>query len=203
MRFVANAVVQVATDKAIGSGVVVSPQGHILTNYHVIKDAASVAVGWSSPMADHATYPPPTVGMPTGVMYMDPDRDLALLAPPWGREFAPITCASDWDEAVEVQEGDFGKRVWAQGSPLGLSGWVSPLVANGLTNIDGKKYIGLSGAINPGNSGGPLYNGDGHLIGLVVAKLADVTIEGIGLGIPLGDILALLRSHGVEPVMAG
>ena len=169
-----------------GSGFVLSEDGYVLTNYHVVEDADEITVITH----DGEEYPAELVG------YDSSANDLAVLkVEATGLKAAAIGSSDD------LMIGDM---VAAIGNPLGeLSatqtiGYVSGIgreVATGsLTTIS---MIQTDAAINPGNSGGPLFNMRGEVIGITTAKYSGTTnsgasIEGIGFAIPIDDIMSVL-----------
>ncbi len=171
---------------ALGSGVIVDKDGHIVTNNHVIANATLINVQ----LADGRVAQAKVVGR-------DPDTDLALLLVKLDR--LPVMTLGHSDL---LQVGD---DVLAIGNPLGLQqtvthGIVSATGRNQLNIATFENFIQTDAAINEGNSGGALINANGELVGIntaVIAKNLDATgVEGIGFAIPvnlvrgvMGDIL--------------
>ncbi len=176
-----------------GSGFIWDTNGHIITNYHVIRgaDAANVT------LSDQTTYKARLVG---GA----PDKDIAVLridAP--ASKLRPIQIGSSGNLQV-------GQAVYAIGNPFGLdqtltTGVVSALgreidsVRKGVTIRD---VIQTDAAINPGNSGGPLLDSAGLLIGVNTAIYSPSgSSAGIGFAIPVDEVnqvVPQLIRHGVE-----
>ena len=165
-----------------GSGFVVTADGYIVTNYHVVKGASSIAVD----MYNGDTYKAALVGG-------DPDYDLAVLKVE-GKDLPYVTLG----DSTKVNVGD---TVLAIGNPLGeltfsqSQGSVSS--ANRAINVDGTPFnmIQVDASINPGNSGGPLMNLYGEVVGIVSAKYssyADTVVEGVGFAIPISDVQAII-----------
>jgi serine protease DegS len=162
-------------ERALGSGVIVDQQGHIITNNHVIDNADVIVVT----LADGRTTRARVVGR-------DPDTDLALLSVELkGLPVMPL------GRSDQLQVGD---QVLAIGDPLGLS----QTVTHGIVSAIGRSQLGLAtfedfvqtdAAINAGNSGGALIDAHGNLIGINTAVLnntrGNVTVEGIGFAIPV------------------
>ena len=152
-----------------GSGVIVDPQGHILTNNHVVGDAAEVEVRFSDKTRLFAQ-----------VIGKDPDTDLAVLKVTTDR---PLPAARFGDSTgVKV-----GQWVLAVGNPFGLDRTVTLGVVSGIgrENINLSRYenfIQTDASINPGNSGGPLFNLRGDIIGINTAIINFA--QGIGFAIP-------------------
>ncbi|HEV3468890.1 MAG TPA: trypsin-like peptidase domain-containing protein [Pyrinomonadaceae bacterium] len=160
-----------------GSGSVIDEQGHILTNNHVVDDAASVSVGFGG----DKTYPARLVGR-------DPDTDLAVIrvegAP---RELLRVVPMGDSDKLV------VGQKVLAIGNPFGLdrtlttgviSGLQRPIRAQNDRIIEGA--IQTDASINPGNSGGPLLDSQGRMIGINSQILSPAGGSvGVGFAVPV------------------
>ena len=165
-----------------GSGFVITQDGYIVTNHHVISGASSVTVT----MYDGTEYPATVVGS-------DSDYDVAVLKID-ATGLQPVTLGSSKDVNV-------GDTVLAIGNPLGeltfsmSQGIVS--CCDRAINVDGTPFnmIQVDASINPGNSGGPLMNLYGEVVGIVSAKYSsysDTTVEGLGFAIPIGDVQAII-----------
>ena len=184
---------QTSTATATGSGIIISEDGYILTNNHVvdtsssnsysyydISDATSVKVKLNSATyGDDATYDAKIVGK-------DSQTDLAVLK----IDKTGLTAAEfgDSDQAV------VGEFVMAVGSPLGLDTTVTQGIISAVNReveSEGTKYtcIQTDAAINSGNSGGALVNSDGKVIGINTLKLSGSGVEGIGFAIPINSTL--------------
>ncbi|MBX2801047.1 MAG: trypsin-like peptidase domain-containing protein [Myxococcales bacterium] len=168
-----------------GSGVVIRPDGVVLTNAHVVDGARSVAVR----MADGRRYD-------AAVMAMESDLDLAVLKLE-GASKLPTAPIGDSSELL------LGETVIAIGNPLGLGLTVSTGVVSSIArDVEIKpglhqSFVQTDAAINPGNSGGALVDINGALIGINTAIRADA--EGIGFAIPVNramKIAADLVTHG-------
>jgi serine protease Do len=152
-----------------GSGLIVDSDGHIVTNNHVIGDAAEIEVR----LSDKTRLIAQVVGR-------DPDTDLALLKVTTDR---PLPHARFGDSTtVKV-----GQWVLAVGNPFGLDRTVTLGVVSGIgrENINLSRYenfIQTDASINPGNSGGPLFNLRGEVIGINTAIINFA--QGIGFAIP-------------------
>jgi serine protease Do len=152
-----------------GSGLIVDPDGHIITNNHVIGDATEIEVRFSD-----------KTKLIAQVVGKDPDTDLALLKVTATR---PLPNARFGDSsAVKV-----GQWVLAVGNPFGLDRTVTLGVVSGIgrENINLSRYenfIQTDASINPGNSGGPLFNLHGEVIGINTAIINFA--QGIGFAIP-------------------
>ncbi len=166
--------------RSLGSGVIVDAQGHIVTNYHVIANAAAIRVQ----LADGRVAVPHIVGV-------DPDTDLAVL-----QITLPNLPVITFGRSDQLQVGDV---VLAIGNPLGLS----QTVTHGIVSATGREDLGIStfedfiqtdAPINFGNSGGALVNSNGELIGINTAIAAkSLGVEGIGFAIPVDMVRGVLR----------
>ena len=164
----------------LGSGVIVSPEGHILTNNHVIEDADDIEVV----LADGRRAVAKVIGT-------DPDTDLALLK--IGLDKLPVIILGQSDL---LQVGDV---VLAIGNPFGVgqtvtSGIVSALGRNQLGINTFENFIQTDAAINPGNSGGALVDVNGHLMGINTAIYSrSGGSMGIGFAIPVSTAQQVMR----------
>ena len=165
-----------------GSGFIITQDGYIVTNHHVISGASSVTVT----LHDGREYPATVVGS-------DSDYDVAVLKIN-ATDLQPVTLGN----SSNVNVGD---SVLAIGNPLGeltfsmSQGIVS--CCDRAINVDGTPFnmIQVDASINPGNSGGPLMNLYGEVVGIVSAKYSsysDTTVEGLGFAIPIGDVQAII-----------
>ena len=174
---------QTVQTAASGTGFLITEDGYILTNHHVVSDASSVEVT----LYNGESYDAKVIGS-------DEDYDIAVLK-------------IDVTGATPVVLGDssklaIGESVAAVGNPLGeltfsmSEGIVS--CVNRAINVDGTPFnmIQVDCSINPGNSGGPLFNSYGEVIGIVSAKYSsysNTTVEGIGFAIPINDVVSLVK----------
>jgi S1-C subfamily serine protease len=165
--------------EGLGSGFVWDYEGHIVTNYHVVKGADAARVT----LSDHSTHEARQV-------WAYPDQDIAVL---WidvpKNRLHPTPIGTSHDLKV-------GQIVYALGDPFGLgetmtNGIVSAL-GREMKSVTGRTIHGViqtSAAINPGNSGGPLLDSAGRLIGMNTAILSPSgTFAGIGFAIPVDEI---------------
>jgi Do/DeqQ family serine protease len=159
------------TQQGVGSGVIVSPQGILLTNNHVVEDAGEIDVRLSDGREAHAE-----------VLGTDPETDLAVLRIKLDR--LPVITLGRIDE---LRVGD---ALLAIGNPFNVgqtvtAGIVSALGRNGLGLSTFESFIQTDAAINPGNSGGALVNAQGHLVGINTAIFSrSGGSVGIGFAIP-------------------
>ncbi len=165
--------------EAAGSGVIISEDGYILTNNHVIDGASGITVTLRS----GDSYAAQLIGA-------DPDLDIALVK----IEASGLSAAKIGDSST-IKAGDKSVII---GNPLGtLGGSVTEGIvsaADRTLDIDGKTMhlMQTDAAVNPGNSGGGMFNGQGELAGIVVAKSSDSTIDNIGFVIPINNALEIL-----------
>ena len=174
---------QTVQTAASGTGFLITEDGYILTNHHVVNGASSVSVT----LYNGESYDAKVIGS-------DEDYDIAVLK-------------IDVTGATPVVLGDssklaIGESVAAVGNPLGeltfsmSEGIVS--CVNRAINVDGTPFnmIQVDCSINPGNSGGPLFNSYGEVVGIVSAKYSsysNTTVEGIGFAIPINDVVSLVK----------
>lgn len=169
-----------------GSGVILTQDGYIVTNHHVIEDANSITVRTRSGDEYNAS-----------LVGSDEQSDLAVLK----IDATGLTPAVLGDSTT-LEVGDLAIAI---GNPLGeLGGSVTSGIISALDRemtIDGQTMTLLQtdAAVNPGNSGGGLFNANGDLIGIVNAKSSGENVEGIGFAIPIStatDIIDELISNG-------
>lgn len=162
-----------------GSGVIVSTDGYIITNNHVIDGASSITVT----LRDKTTYKAKLVGT-------DSIIDVAVL-----KIDATNLKAANFGDSDKLKVGD---KAVAIGNPLGqlggtvTDGIISALDRDVVIDDETMSLLQTDSAINPGNSGGGLFDGQGALIGLVVAKSSGEEIEGLGFAIPINDVVDIL-----------
>jgi serine protease Do len=170
----------------LGSGFIIDPDGYVVTNNHVVKDATKVEIK----LEDNSVYTAKVIGT-------DPQTDVALLKFDAGRAL-PTVAFGNSDQA---QIGDW---VLAVGNPYGLGGTVTAgIISARGRNINAGPYddfLQVDAAINRGNSGGPLFNLDGKVIGVNTAIYSPSGGSvGIGFAIPsniVKSVVAQLRESG-------
>ncbi|HEX4168941.1 MAG TPA: trypsin-like peptidase domain-containing protein [Bryobacteraceae bacterium] len=182
-----------------GSGIIMSPDGYILTNAHVVKGAHSVKVQLNIRMATgaHDAADRPRGHALTGtIVGLDHDSDLAVVKV--DRQNLPYLSFGDSDQLKQ------GQIVLALGNPLGLDNSVSMGVVSAVSRQikpnDPMVYVQTDAPINPGNSGGPLVDTDGHVVGINTLILSQSGgSEGIGFAIPgniARDVYQQLKAQG-------
>lgn len=174
-------------DSGFGSGVIVSEDGYVLTNNHVIENGEGFEVG----LNDGRTFPARLVGA-------DPESDVAVLKIDTREALPAMTFAGN--ESLRI-----GDVVLAIGNPFGVGqtvtmGIVSALGRSELGLSTFENYIQTDAAINPGNSGGALVDGDGNLVGINTAIFSRSGGSlGIGFAIPVSlvrHVMDEIISHG-------
>ena len=166
-----------------GSGIIMTADGYIVTNAHVVEDALGITVLLENGDAYTAT-----------LIGSDTDTDLAVL-----KIDANNLTYAEFGNSDALERGD---RVIAIGNPGGtvLAGSTTGGMVSGLNrkNIGSSSpystsYIQVDAAINPGNSGGALVNAYGQVIGINSAKIAEEDYEGIGFAIPINEALPIIQ----------
>ena len=179
---------QPVSQAAAGSGFVISDNGYILTNYHVIKGASSIKVAFM----DGTNYDATLVGG-------ESENDIAVLKIN-ASGLSPVVLGNS--DNVQV-----GEQVVAIGNPLGeltysMTQGIISAKDRSITMSDGTvmNMLQTDTAINNGNSGGPLFDMYGQVIGITSAKLSNsatagsgATIEGLGFAIPINDIKGMVE----------
>ena len=165
-----------------GSGFIITEDGYVVTNYHVVSGASSVQVT----LYNGDTYDATVIGG-------DSDYDVAVLKIN-ASGLQPVTLG----ESADINVGD---TVLAIGNPLGeLTFSMSQGIVSSCDraiNVDGTPFnmIQVDCSINPGNSGGPLVNLYGEVVGIVSAKYStysSTTVEGLGFAIPISDVRSII-----------
>ncbi len=187
------------TSAATGSGFVLTADGYIITNYHVIEEAAKDA------------------SVPISVAFQNGDSyDAKLVGAEKDNDVAVLKIQTDGLTPVVLGDSDslvIGQAVYAIGNPLGeltytlTDGLVSALdrvITTGSGNDAASlNMLQTNCAINSGNSGGPLFNAYGEVVGITTAKVsggnASATVEGLGFAIPINDVKDIIQDlieHG-------
>lgn len=178
--------VQNSTATATGSGIIISEDGYILTNNHVVSSASSssyYSLGEASKISvylynDSTAYEASIVGT-------DEETDLAVIK----IDKTGLT-AAELGDSDSVAVGEFAMAV---GNPLGMQSSITAGVISGVnrevTDSDGKTFtvIQTDAAINSGNSGGALVNSQGQVIGINTLKVSATGVEGMGFAIPINS----------------
>ena len=177
---------QVVQSASSGSGFIITADGYIVTNYHVISGGTNVEVT----LNDGSVYTAQVIGG-------DADYDLAVLKiDPGETVLTPVVIGN----SENLQVGD---EVVAIGNPLGeltfsMSEGIVSCVDREI-NVEGTPFdmIQITAAVNSGNSGGPLFNIYGEVVGIVSAKYSTssngTSVEGLGFAIPINDVLSMIQ----------
>jgi len=174
-----------------GSGVIVDPQGYIVTNYHVVLGDYHVVLGAREiqvSLSDGRVLSARIVGV-------DALTDLAVL-----KIDGDNLVAAEWGNSEDLQ---IGALVWAVGSPFGLQrtitfGILSAKHRSGMAGEVYQDFLQTDAAVNPGNSGGPLVDAQGHVIGINTAILGE-SYQGVSFAIPSSiarDVYQRLKTTG-------
>ncbi|MBU3143081.1 trypsin-like peptidase domain-containing protein [Clostridium sp. CF012] len=182
---------QSAQPEGVGTGMIFSEDGYILTNYHVISGAQNIKVMLSDGKEVSAK-----------IINYDAASDVAVIKLAEGTKVPGVVEFGDSD-MLEV-----GESVVAIGNPLGkeflgsvTTGIVSAV--NRQVSIENKdlKFIQTDAAINPGNSGGPLVNTKGQVIGINTAKIGQDGVEGLGFAIPINTVNPKMEAL-IKPILS-
>jgi len=180
-----GAVVMVQTPSGLGSGFILTPDGYLITNDHVIQGETRIAVVIFG--KDERGVLKKTKVEDVKIVATNPHVDLALLKME-GVKDLPIAYLGDSDGLTP------GQTVYAIGNPHGLDRTVSEGIVSTLNRVmDGQTHIQTTTPINPGNSGGPLFNLKGEVIGVV--DLGGVMTEGLNFAIPVSRVKRFLKER--------
>jgi len=184
---------QVSEVKAEGTGVIVSADGVIVTNNHVVQGAVQVRVVFTD---GHAAMSGTVIGT-------DPQHDIAVVKVD-ATGLTPVTIGRSSDLSL-------ADTVYAIGFPLDLgvtvtrgivSGLNRSVAVNGETGSTVEHLVGLlqtDAAINPGNSGGPLVDAAGHVVGINTAGASSASADNVGFSIAIDDALPVIKQLLTEP----
>jgi hypothetical protein len=162
---------------AQGSGFLISKDGHVVTNYHVIKSGTSAVVK----LPDGAFFPV------DGVLTSDKGRDVAIIKA-HGNDFHTLTLGDS--DRLQV-----GEEVVAIGNPLSLESTVSNGIVSAIRTVEdeGGKFVQITAPISPGSSGGPLFNMAGEVVGITTSRIKGG--ENLNFAIPINDVKLMLRAR--------
>lgn len=176
-----DAVVFIRTDSGLGTGVVIDPNGTILTNAHVIENARTITVQ----TFDGTVFP-------ASITRTQPEVDLATIT-----VLAPET---RWT-SIRPDDGVtpiIGSAVYVIGHPVGLGWTLTEGILSGagrMNRADGPQLFQITAAVSPGNSGGPAFDARGNWIGTVSSKLVGPGLENISFVIPAAELRSFLRAE--------
>ncbi|MBP5167529.1 MAG: trypsin-like peptidase domain-containing protein [Oscillospiraceae bacterium] len=174
-----NAFGQLASSTVMGTGFIVTDDGYILTNFHVVQEAYYAGQTATVTLYDGGNYDAEIVGC-------EEDNDIAVLK--IKKNGLSSVCIGD-SSGMKV-----GESIYAVGHPLGsltytmTAGIISALDRS--ISVEAGKSVHMfqvDAAINSGNSGGPIYNSRGEVIGMATAKYSRTGIEGLGFAIPISE----------------
>ncbi len=167
---------------AQGSGFVVSQNGRVVTNYHVIRNGASAVI----------KLPTGSFFAVDGVLAFDKDHDVAVIKARGGN-FQTVALGDS--DRLQV-----GEEVVAIGSPLSLESTVSNGILSGIRSDDGRRLLQITAPISHGSSGGPLFNLAGEVVGITTAAL--VGGENLNFAVPINDVKKLLALPATHALVA-
>ena len=169
-------VVTVEMKDGHGSGFLITNDGYIITNAHVVGSSATAKVRFEQGFS-----------LDGQVVKVNRDFDVALIKVP-GNDLPALVLGNDADLQL-------GQELYAIGTPLDekLGQTVTRGIMSGKREIEGHKYLQTDVSINPGNSGGPLINADGKVMGVATLKIKATGVEGIGFGVPISTALEMLN----------
>jgi len=163
-------------ETALGSGFIVSADGEVVTNYHVIKDAHSAV----AKLSNGAFFPV------SGILAFDSDKDLAIIKVN-GKNLAFLSIG----DCDKVHPGD---HVIAIGSPLGLEGTVSDGIVSAFREVADKKWLQTTAPVSHGNSGGPLLDMKNQVIGVITWGVNLELGQNLNFAVPSDEVASLLVS---------
>jgi serine protease Do len=172
MDKVLNGVVIIRAGRVMGSGVIVSGDGYIVTSAHLVSGAKEAAVVLKNGLE-----------LSGSVVRVDEAQDLALVKIP-GQGHHALELEVDGQPSI-------GSEVYAVGAPLGenLSFSVTKGVVSGYREFNKANYLQTDASINSGNSGGPLVDKNGRVVGIVSWKIAGTTVQGLAFAVPI-DVMS-------------
>jgi hypothetical protein len=173
---------------AQGSGFFINKDGHVLTNYHVIRNGSSAVVK----LPDGAFF------AVDGVLASDKNRDVAVIKT-HGNNFRALALGDS--DQLQV-----GEEVVAIGNPLSLESTVSNGIVSAIRTVEkeGGKFVQITAPISPGSSGGPLFNMAGEVVGITTSHIRGG--ENLNFAIPINDVKPMLQVQlhaGSPPLPAG
>lgn len=176
---IGEAVVQVRTPSSIGSGFILTEDGFLITNFHVIEGETQITIEvyhQEKGLLERKTY------KQVRIVAMNKFQDLALLKieDKGSPKFKSVSLGNS--DSLTV-----GDRVFAIGSPLGLERTVTEgIISTKTRQMSGELYLQTTAQINPGNSGGPLFSLTGEVVGVTNMKITFG--EGLGFAIPVDAV---------------
>jgi S1-C subfamily serine protease len=176
MAALVKAVVTIETNDGHGSGFLVTNDGYLITNAHVVEDQSTVKVRFEQGFTLDGT-----------VVKVNKDFDVALVK----------TSASDLPALTVGDDASLqlGEELFAVGTPLDqhLGQTVTRGIMSGKREFEGRSFLQTDVSINPGNSGGPLIDETGRVVGVATLKVSETGVQGIGFGVPMSKALEMLN----------
>lgn len=171
-----KAVVTVEMKDGHGSGFMITNDGYLMTNAHVVGKEAVATVRFEQGFS-----------LEGQVVKVNRDSDLALIKVP-GEDLPALTLGDDTELML-------GEELFAIGTPLDerLGQSISRGIMSGRREIDGRRYLQTDVSIKPGNSGGPLIDENGRVVGVATMKISATGVEGIGFGVPITTAMEMLN----------
>lgn len=171
-----KAVVTVQTEDGHGSGFLITNDGYMITNHHVVGDESIVKVKFQQGFTLDAQ-----------VIKLNKDFDVALLKVQ-ATDLPALTIGDDKSLML-------GEEIFAIGTPMetSLGQSVSRGILSGQRDIEGRSLLQTDVSINPGNSGGPLIDEKGLVVGVATLKISGKGLEGLGFGVPISVALEMLN----------
>ena len=186
---------QTSSSAVVGSGFIITEDGYILTNYHVIEYADKYDYEINVMLHDGTSYTATLVGG-------EEESDVAVIK----IDAAGLSAATLGDS----DQMQVGQTVYTIGNPLGeldytmTSGIVSALDREIQTEESVSiNMFQIDAAVNSGNSGGPVYDAGGRVIGIVTAKYSESGVEGLGFAIPINDAVEIARQLMEQGYVSG
>ena len=178
-----KSVVTVQNEIGHGSGCIISNDGYVITNYHVVSDTIKL----KKILFNNGS------SIPFKIIRVNEEYDLALLKIDTILDFPVFDINSN-------QKTSLGKEVYAIGTPsdIELGQTLSKGIISGQRVFNDKKFIQTDVSINSGNSGGALIDNQGNLLGIVTAKIVGLGVEGLGFSIPTNYINEALLIYSIK-----
>lgn len=169
-------VVTIETKNGHGSGFLITNDGHLITNAHVVEDEGTVKVRFEQGFT-----------LDGQVIKVNRDFDVALVKVS-GNDLPALSIGDD--SALQL-----GEELFAIGTPLDkeLGQTVTRGIMSGRREFEGRTFLQTDVSINPGNSGGPLIDETGKVVGVATLKISDSGVQGIGFGVPITKALEMLN----------
>ncbi len=194
-----KSVVVIVTDVGAGSGFVITKDGFVATNYHVVAGSSKLTVTIQKrDTRDKVELPGARIAA------VDPDRDLCIIKLP----ACPEDVGTDGKyRAAPVRvngEVRSGENVIVIGNP-GMGSQLLDytvtrgIISNASRTLNKRKVIQTSAPVNPGNSGGPLFDDSGNVLGVVTAK--GLGVESVTFAVPVADLMDLFTRRSVQPFL--